>query len=120
MLSMSVLLDALAVVHCQILGLSVHLRPPTKVLSLVEPYRSRKWKVVAGLSGLPEASSTAPPEPALVERSQSPAPAAGVLARRSPSMAKPPAGEITGAMPIGGGAACPADANKNSKATVMK
>src|SRR5882762_2854035 len=103
---MSVLDDALLVVHCQLVGLSVHFRPPTKVSSLAVLYKSRKWNVVAGLSGLPKASNTAPPAPALVERSQSPTLAPGVLARRLPSIAKPPGGEIIGAMPAGGAAAC--------------
>src|SRR5262245_27749658 len=102
---MSVLAEDLLVVQVQFVGLSVHLSPPPKVLSLVELYRSRKWNVLAGFSGFPAASSTTPPEPALVDMSQSPTSAAGVLACRLPSMAKPPAGETSGATPAGGGAA---------------
>src|SRR6266481_3638773 len=101
---MSVFELALLEDHCQVLGSSVHL-PPEKVLSLVELYRSMKWKVVAGLSGAPVASSTAPPLP-VGPGNQSPVFPVGVLAWRSPSMANPPLGIKTGATPVGGGDAC--------------
>src|SRR3974390_417401 len=54
---------------------------------------------------MPFVSSTAPPVPA-GPGTQSPTPAVGVLAWRSPSMPNPPAGTVTGATPVGGGTAC--------------
>src|SRR5438105_4126109 len=54
---------------------------------------------------MPAAFSTAPPDPAFVESSQSPALALGLLACKSPSIDKPPDGEMKGATPAGGGVA---------------
>src|SRR5689334_22043757 len=101
-LLISVLADDLPVTHRQVLGLSIHLAL-ANVLSLPLLYKSTKWKVVVGFSGAPVASRT-PPAPCWLE-SQSPPLAAGVLARSSPSMPNPPAGNVTGATPLGGGAA---------------
>src|SRR6058998_124633 len=98
---MSVLPLALPTVQDQLVGLSVHLSPPAKMMSLVSN-GSVKWKVVEGLRGTPAAVKTPPPLAELV--TQSPTLAPGILANRSPSMAKPPVGEMIGATPPGGGA----------------
>src|SRR5436309_11602126 len=103
-LLMSVLPLALPMVHDQLVGLSVHLSPPAKIRSL-PLYWSMKWKVVEAFSGTPDRVNTPPPVRELVI--QSPTPAAGTLANRSPSILKPPAGEMTDATPVGGGAARP-------------
>src|SRR5689334_529653 len=63
-----------------------------------------KWNVLVGSSGTPAALSTPPPVPFVVA-SQSPVLAPGVFAIKSPSIAKPPVGIVTGAMPLGGGVA---------------
>src|SRR5882724_5055232 len=64
-----------------------------------------KWNVVEAFKGTPARVNTPPPVAELVI--QSPTLAAGILASRSPSMPKPPVGEMTGATPAGGGAASP-------------
>src|SRR5947207_9638407 len=111
-LLISVFPDAFDVVHCQVFGLSVHLLPPEKMESF--PFcGSMKWKVRAGLMGTPFELRT-PPIPGLfVEPSQSPVPGVGTAANKSPSIAKPPAGERTGAIPCGGGEACPVSPSNN-------
>src|ERR1041385_1719311 len=60
-----------------------------------------KWKVVVGSTGVPSAFKTKPPLATVLD-TQSPTPLVGVLAKRSPSMAKPPKGGLTGASPFGG------------------
>src|SRR6185503_1158311 len=99
---MSVLPFALPTVQDQLVGWSVHLSPPAKMMSLVV-YESVKWNVVEAFKGTPAAVKTPPPLAELV--TQSPTSAAGMLANRSPSMPKPPAGVTRGATPVGGGAA---------------
>src|SRR5882672_2177232 len=74
--------------------------------SLLSSYKSTMWIVVFVFSGVPLAVSTNPPLPELV--TQSPIPLVGVFANKLPSMANPPAGGFTGAVPAGGTAA-PAD-----------
>src|SRR2546425_1285130 len=101
---MSVLPFTLPMVHDQLVGLSVHLSPPAKTRSL-PPYWSMKWNVVEAFIGAPDRVKTPPPVSELVI--QSPTFAEGMLANRSPSMPKPPVGEMTGATPAGGGAARP-------------
>src|SRR6266699_3569759 len=101
---MSVFPFALPTVHDQLVGLSVHLSPPPKITSLPS-YWSMKWKVVEAFNGAPDRVNTPPPVTELVI--QSPTFAAGMLANRSPSIPKPPAGEMTGATPAGGGTASP-------------
>lgn len=101
---MSVFPFALPMVHDQLVGLSVHLSPPPKIRSL-PLYSSMKWKVVEEFNGTPDWVKTPPPVSELVI--QSPTFAVGVLANKSPSMPKPPAGETTGATPAGGGDASP-------------
>src|SRR5262245_59723455 len=96
---MSVLLEALLLVHCQVFGSSVHF-PFWNILSLGELKGSTKRKVVLGFNGAPVASSTpAVPGPA----NQSPAPEES--ATSSPTILNPPAGTVTGATPAGGEAA---------------
>src|SRR6266516_1182341 len=58
-----------------------------------------KWKVVVESTGVPLVYNTNPPGAEF--DTQSPVPS-GVFARRSPSMAKPPAGGLTGASPGSG------------------
>ena len=99
---MSVLPLAFPTVQDQLVGLSVHLSPPEKIMSLPS-YWSMKCSVVAAFKGTPARVKTPPPLIELVI--QSPASALGRLANRSPSMLKPPAGTMTGATPAGGGAA---------------
>src|SRR6266446_9993813 len=55
-----------------------------------------KWKVVLESTGVPLVYNTNPPGAEF--DTQSPVPAS-VFARRFPSMAKPPAGRLTGAVP---------------------
>src|SRR5882724_10597357 len=74
-----------------------------------------KWKVVPAFKGTPARVNTPPPARELVI--QSPTFAAGTLANRSPSILKPPAGEMTGAMPAGGGDARPGWFPKTRKET---
>src|SRR5881394_1957078 len=102
---MSVLPLALPVVHVQMFGLSVHLSPPEKMMSLLPLYSSVKCNVVKAFKGTPARVKTPPPLAELV--TQSPAFAVGMFANRSPSMLKPPAGTLTGATPAGGGTASP-------------
>src|SRR5256885_1906146 len=66
--------------------------------------------VVLGFTGVPLVNKTKPPPLAFV-RTQSPIPLVGEFARRSPSMPKPPAGAMTGAVP-GRVAACAVDGAK--------
>src|SRR5262245_21263596 len=99
-LLISVFEDALLVVHCQTFGSSVHLSPPTKVLSAVELNGSTKWNVVAGFNGMPFVFNT--PAATLVPPTQSPAVASAI---KSPSILNPPAVIRTGAIPVGGGTA---------------
>src|SRR5262245_54165183 len=114
---MSVLPLALPVVQVQLVGLSVHLSPPEKMMSLVSN-GSVKWNVVEAFNGTPAAVNTPPPLAELVI--QSPTSAAGVLANRSPSMPKPPDGTTTGATPAGGGAASAGWLPKTSKKSRTK
>src|ERR1041385_5929003 len=82
--------------QAHVLGLSCTLSPPAKLLSVGLSYKSTKWIVVVGLTGVPLVNKTKPP---LTEfETQSPTPLTGVLASRSPSMAKPPDGGLTGAV----------------------
>src|SRR5207247_1318792 len=74
--------------------------PGPKLLSEPLLKRSVKWKVSVEFTGLPEASSTAPPLPPL-RGIQSPMSAVGELANKSPSMPNPPLGGLTGAVPPG-------------------
>src|SRR5438094_6075799 len=101
---MSVFPFALPTVHDQLVGLSVHLSPPPKIRSL-PLYWSMKWKVVEAFNGAPDWVKTPPPVSELVI--QSPTFAAGIFAKRSPSMPRPPVGVTTGATPAGGGDARP-------------
>ena len=116
-LLMSVLPLALPTVQDQLVGLSVHLSPPAKMMSLVV-YESMKWNVVEAFKGTPAAVKTPPPVTELVI--QSPTFAAGMLANRSPSIPKPPAGTVTGATPAGGGAASAGWLPKTSKESRTK
>src|SRR6266540_3958070 len=82
------------------LGLLFTFKPPLKILSPPSSYRSTMWKVLFVSTTAPFAFNTNPPLPEFV--TQSPMPLVGVFARRFPSMAKPPAGRLTGAVPAGG------------------
>src|SRR5437867_8261320 len=72
-----------------------------------------RWKVVAETTGTPAAVRTKPPEPD-APGSQSPTPAVGTLAWRLPSIAKPPVGGETTAVPEPTAPAVPAR-NSDSK-----
>src|SRR5438093_2107060 len=71
-----------------------------------------KWKVLVGFNGVPLVDSTPPPPDAAEFVTQSPMPFAGKFASRSPSMPKPPVGEVTGATPFGGAAHAAASVKK--------
>ena len=114
---MSVFPFALPTVHDQLVGLSVHLSPPPKIRSL-PLYWSMKWKVVEAFNGAPDWVKTPPPVSELVI--QSPTFAAGIFAKRSPSMPRPPVGEMTGATPAGGGDARPGWLPKTRKESRAK
>src|SRR5688572_16269046 len=98
---MSVFVEALPVVQFQVFGLSVHFKPPLKIWSAVLSKASTKRKDRNGSSGVPAAFKTLRPLPdaMLVFAVQSPMPVNGELARRSPSIPKPPEGGVIGAKP---------------------
>src|SRR6266404_3452178 len=100
-LLMSSLAGVGLITQFQLVGLSSTLSPPAKLFSAA-PKPSMRWKVVVGFKGIPLIVITAPPEPD-GPGIQSPVLAPGVLARRSPSIAKPPAGVPVKGVPVGGG-----------------